>query len=268
MATTPEQRDEASSNQAEIVYPKYGIDDETAQRPPKQPIEDSFRDQWYSLKLPQKFELRPSVQPIENIDDEIAARLPIFIVSAWNPRGEAQSYDQNFERSQNFYRQIDRLGISFSTTTTFANDGGWLEQSCSMSGITQEQAAQFAAELGQPAFVRWDATHLTVIPTAGSSIPPSQTGWKLTKLDEATCPVRNFARSQQCVPAGGPWVGASMLVGTVWQQHRGMAMSSVGCGVCDTGAIPLAGANGLAIPIRSLNVGSRYGGYFFSNRVL
>lgn len=272
MATTPAQRDEAARNQVDIVYPVYGAVDDSEQRPPNQPFEDSYRDQWYTFSWPSRFELRPTEAPSEfpgeSISDELTALFPIFIMSAWNPRGEAQSFDQNLSRGKDFSHRISRRTIEHLSVTTFANDGGWIEQSSALTGVTQEQAAKFATDLGQPAFVRWDSNHLTVIPTEGSNVPPSQTGWNITKREQAPCPMRNFARDTQCVPAGGPWVGASQLVGAVWQQHRGIALSSVGCGVCDTGAKVLAGANGMAIPIRSLNIGSRYGGYFFSKRQL
>jgi hypothetical protein len=267
MATTPEQRDEAALNQVKIAYPDYR-NEADVQLPPNQPLEDSYRDQWYAFRGSSNFELRPSAEVTHEPVPEVFGNFPAYIISAWNPRGIPQIYSHNLNRGKEFGHRIARRAIDFVKATTFAVDGGWLEESVVVNGISEERAIEYAADLGQPALVRWDAQHLTVIPTEGSSVPPSQTGWSLTTLEKAPCPMRLANRDAQCVPAGGPWVSASQKVGGIWQQHRGMAMSAVGCGVCDTGAKVLSGANGLAIPIVHLNVGSRYGSYFFSKRLV
>lgn len=233
-----------------------------SRNPAHQPVADSYAQQWYRVTLNGvDYEIRPTAS--DELDHLPIARC--FIISAWNPRGAALTFEENQNLHKKLRTKLESVGGDLLEAVTFAADGSWFESAWFVQGLKADVALDIAAQFEQLAIVRWDREGLHVLPLDSAVVPASTTRWTLTRLESRPCPMKLLERDSECTPAGGPWVSKSMAVGAVWHEHRRQVLSLVGCGVCDSGQRPLAGSNGQPILLSNVLPSSRFGGASFKD---
>ena len=68
---------------------------------------------------------------------------------------------------------------------------------------------------------------------------------------------------ERCTVHGGPWTSGAIHAAAVWQSHRGLLTSLLGCDACADATGTVHGPSGGrgAIMLSPLKIGSRHGGY-------
>lgn len=189
----------------------------------------------------------------------------VLILSAWNPRGEARTLQENTDDQVRLADRVaDRGGSVRGRVVAVPPGRGWAEEALVVAGLDRGEGLALAREFGQLALLDWGLARLTVVPAGGGGmVAPSSRPWWLTDAP-LTCPMRLDERAgAKCTVHGGPWTSGSIHAAGVWQAHRDLLTSLLGCDVCADGTLPVNGPGGGrgAISIDPVKLASRYGGY-------
>ena len=192
--------------------------------------------------------------------------LPAHFVSGWHPYGRPSTYGECQEGHDTLHNALLAVAhYPVRQAVAYPLDQTWFEETHLAAGLTDEQAVEVGRASGQAAVVRWDSVSLTVLPTGlRDDVQRSTTAWRLSRQRVRTCPVRrDDDPSGRCVPYGGPWVSASMHAALLWQAHRTVGISLLGCDPCHDGAEPIWGPRGQALSLGLYDeiIGSRFGSY-------
>lgn len=188
---------------------------------------------------------------------------PAHVISAWSPGGRPETVAANLAATGKLRAHLDAMAIDHRPAVSFPPDRSWAEGSVVLEGLSDAGATGLARLLNQPAAVRLDAAGVHLLPTGLVDVEPaSLPGW-VVRPAGATCPMRrDGGPGQLCRNPGGPWVSRSMEVGLVWEAHRELLFTLLGCRVCDDGSTPALGV-GRAIGLTDLLVADRWGGWQF-----
>ena len=190
---------------------------------------------------------------------------PVLVISAWNPRGEARTFQENTEEQQRLADRVAGLGGTVrGRVVAVPPDRGWAEESLVVADLNLDVGRELAVSLGQAALLAWDETHVSVMPTDSvGAVAASRRHWQVTD-EPMTCPMRLDERpGETCTVHGGPWTSGAIHAAAVWQSHRALLTSLLGCDTCADGAGPVNGPGGGrgAIMLNPPRLGSRHGGY-------
>ena len=190
---------------------------------------------------------------------------PVLVISAWNPHGEPRTLQQNTDDQQRLVSRVsEHAGTVAGRVVAVAPDHGWAEEALVVTGLRLADGRELAAAFGQAALLSWDDAQVAVVPTgAVGQLTAAQWGWQVSD-HPVTCPMRLDERpGRQCTVHGGPWTSGAIHAAAVWQSHRALLTSLLGCEVCADGTGPVNGPGGGrgAIMLNPPRLGSRHGGY-------
>jgi hypothetical protein len=190
---------------------------------------------------------------------------PVLVMSAWNADGAARTWEQNDAAQRRLAQRVSELGgVVRGRLVLVPPDRGWAEEALVVTGIDRDGATALARESGQAAFADWDDEYLSVVPTGlVADVEPSRRAWQVVE-EPVTCPMRlDEQDGALCKAVGGPWVSASIHASGVWQSHRALMTSLLGCEPCADGRGRVRGPGGGrgAIAVVPIKLGSRHGGY-------
>jgi hypothetical protein len=179
---------------------------------------------------------------------------PAYFVSAWNPRGEPSTFEENDQAHRLLQWQLEEVALP---AVGVAVDRTWFESEVLVQGWAEDDVRVLAAELGQPAFVRWQRDELAVLATGRGPIIREAVVPAFVREWPGVCPLRlDDAPTQPCVRRGGPYGSRAIHAGALSDHHRAVGVTLLGCGVCQGRPLSPGGAISLA----PLIVSSRYGG--------
>jgi len=222
---------------------------------PDQPPE--LRDRIQALQKEQGIAIAPTVD--EEPDDH-------WILTAWNPVGRPSTLAENLAANDRLREAVEDLGGVVGDVATTPPDRSWLEDSVLVAGIDDDAARTLAEAAGQPMYTALSPSRMSLRPTRFVQWPTFVCGREETVVP-ASCPMRTDDEpGALCAMHGGPWVSASIHAATVWQAHRHLLVTRLGCGPCADGTLPTLGPLGrtggpIAVPGSELILASRYGGY-------
>jgi hypothetical protein len=233
-------------------------------RPADVPVDASYRSQ---LLVWRQGGRRQVVSPSDAQGSEVAHPWgePVLVVSAWNPRGEPRTLQQNADEQQVLAdRVVDLGGIVRGEVVAVPPDHGWAEQALIVADLDQEEGRELASAFGQAAILAWGARHIRLVPTGVlGAVAQSERAWAITD-EPMTCPMRLDERpGEQCTVHGGPWTSGAIHAAAVWQSHRALLTTLLGCDSCSDGSGAVNGPGGGrgAIMLEPPRLGSRHGGY-------
>lgn len=233
-------------------------------RPARVPVDASYRSQ---LLVWRQGGRRYIVSPSDAEAGEVAHPWggPVLVVSAGNPHGEPRTLQQNAGEQQALAERVADLGGSVrGRVVAVPPDHGWAEEALVVSDLGQDEGRELASAFGQAAILAWDARHIRLVPTGAlGAVTPSEWAWVITDRP-MTCPMRLDERpGATCTVHGGPWTSGAIHAAAVWQSHRALLTSLLGCDACadGTGAVNGPGGGRGAIMLEPPRLGSRHGGY-------
>lgn len=121
----------------------------------KEKLEKQYLDTTYSVYVAEdKYDININ-QPIPDVfNDLLAEQQSAVILTAWNPRSQVFSMQEN--KSRNNYLRVSLAKNNFNTLDALGQgkDSSWpAEESFFIVGISKEQAENIATEYGQYAYV-------------------------------------------------------------------------------------------------------------------
>lgn len=212
---------------------------------------------------------RASTQrPPTNEEFEAAAPADHWLITAWNPLGNARSLAENERLNERLTSELLEAGATIDRlVATTPADRSWVEDTLAVTGIREDAIVEVARDYWQPAITALSPTTLSIVSTG--LLPGLRGGTALREdvVAAPTCPMRvDDEPDALCTMRGGPWVSASIHAALLWRVHRDLLLSRLGCAPCGDGSRPTLGPLGQAggpIAIRpdDLTLASRYGGY-------
>ena len=81
--------------------------------------------------------------------EPLPSRGPIFVVTAYNPRGEERELDLNEIAEQELELELEHAGASYWPAVGHSDDGTWVEPGVAVAGLTRAEACGLGHEYGQ-----------------------------------------------------------------------------------------------------------------------
>ena len=231
--------------------------------PPAMSVQKSYRHNTIQLDLPGRALI--NVTPagsgaVSSVDPGtvFAAESPVWIISGCNTYGRLSTVGDQASSTEVLHEQLDAMDWTWHSAVLMAPGREWVETGAVVLGVSQDEIVSKALRHGQEAVLLWDARGISVVATGLSDdvidgLP----------IAVATSPAllggpMRFGADVSCVRQGGPFGSRAMAVATMWEQHRALLVSALGCTVCDGGVVC---GNGRPMAISSSYVPSRRGGW-------
>lgn len=147
--------------------------------------------------------------------------------------------DEEMEAVRWLRTVVENHCVDWARAARWSPSLDWAQPGIAIRGLDEDAMLLLAVELGLDAWLRWDCRGLRVrsgderlawLPNAPVHLREVRPG----------CPLRGGV-SDFCTPWGGPWTSQSRAAWAMWQQHRRMVVTALGCGVCHGGAVSAAG---------------------------
>jgi len=222
--------------------------------PPREAVGDSYLNQLFRFQLDGlELALIGANQPVTDlpeplpVDSELARsvlhRLNGFWISGWHPNGEPTAtsnlaerealLDSELERQLPYYPELKSIPMS-----AMQQRGSWVEGGRFVTGIDEFGAMQVGRALGQLAIVQFDSGKYLVWPI-DPKICASRDDLRVVQLEAAPCPMLMGTEVKlPCNRYGGPFGSRAIAAFGYWSQQRTLAVSRVGCRVCEAGDSP------------------------------
>lgn len=167
---------------------------------------------------------RPTAEPVE---------APIHLVFPANTLSPCS--DAEAEAHQWLRTVVENRGVDWTRAARWSPSLDWAQPGVAIRGLDEDAMLLLAVELGLDVWLRWDDFGVRVrsgdetlawLPAARVSLREVRPG----------CPLRSGV-DDFCTPWGGPWTGQSRAAWVMWQRHRRMLVTALGCGVCHGGEV-------------------------------
>jgi len=118
-----------------------------------------------------------AVMPISEgiVQGEFPVTDPIHIITAWNPRCEPHSEQENLHFSEDLADWVDARNLPLWEGTGFASDGGWREEGFALVGLSRKEALEVGDRWGQTAIWEWNPEALMTLDCQGGG--ETRYGW-------------------------------------------------------------------------------------------
>lgn len=185
-----------------------------------------------------------------------------YWISAWHPSGYPTPLHSLGERDEALKHAIDwarhhHPELRVTPASAIQAVGSWLEGGAILSGISQTFALDLARKLGQSAVVEVAGGSLRVI-SVDESVPAEAEPLVIIELDASPCPMLLGCETERpCKRYGGPYGGRAISAAGYWFRQRAVAISRVGCSICEAGNTPFPHVE-LDMVVAEANA-SRYG---------
>lgn len=173
----------------------------------------------------------------------VLAQIQGYWMSAWHPGGYPTPIASLAERDLTLQSAVNLLRLinpelRVTPATAVQAQGSWVEGGAIVGAIPESAVTRMAKRLGQKAIVEITADHFRVIPV-DDSVRAQSDQIVLIELDAAPCPmVRGCETERPCKRYGGPYGSRAMAAAGYWFQQRGVAISRMGCSICEAGNTP------------------------------
>ena len=231
--------------------------------PPAMSVQKSYRHNTIRLNLPGQAPI--DVIPagggaVTSVDPGtvVGAEFPVWIVSGCNTYGRLSTVDDQASSVEVLHEQLDAMDWTWHPAVLMASGREWVETGALVLGVSQDEIVSKALRHGQEAVLLWDKRGISVVATGLSDdVVDGLPVAVATSPALLGCPMR-FGADGTCARQGGPFGSRAMAVATMWEQHRALLVSALGCTVCDGGVVC---GNGQPMAISSSYVPSRRGGW-------
>ena len=121
----------------------------------KKKLEQYYLETTYSVFIDEsKFDIRIAEPVPVKIYSLLEKEKTAAIITAWNPRSEPHSLQENKRRNRNLRISVSKKNYNVFEALGQGNDPSWpAEESFLILGITKEEAGKLAVDYGQNAFV-------------------------------------------------------------------------------------------------------------------
>jgi hypothetical protein len=231
--------------------------------PPPMSVQESYRHNTIRLNLPGQvpIDVIPASEVLASSVDPstvFGAESPVWIVSGCNTYGRLSTVDDQASSTEVLYEQLDAMDWTWHPLVLMASGRDWVETGAVVLGASQDEIVSKALRHGQEAVLLWDERGISVVATGLSDdVVDGLPVAVATSLALLGCPMR-FGADGTCARQGGPFGSRSIAVATLWEQHRALLVSALGCTVCEGGVVC---GDGQPMAISSSYVPSRRGGW-------
>ena len=109
---------------------------------------------------------------------------PIYLLTAYNPRGEDLPLEENEDRLAEFAAYLKRELLAAVPSLGSSEDGSWREPGFALLDVSEERALTIARRFEQAAIYAWNAERLEVVGALDQG--RASVGWS---LDDAEPPI-------------------------------------------------------------------------------
>lgn len=199
---------------------------------------------------------------------------PVTYLSAWNPDGERHTLQQNLALHEQLRTFIRELRLDAIEAVTVAQGGEWFEQGLAVIGMDDQLAHDLAWKYDQDGWIRLDERGWQAA-SRYQGFTERARSFTVLRRTRRRCPIRAIeAKADRCIAVGGPWTSSSRSAYAVWNAHRRIGITLLGCGSCRDGKQPVWMQGGTTliepgtevITLRELCIASRFGGYCWGRR--
>jgi len=95
---------------------------------------------------------------------------PLFVLTAYNPGGEARDRDRNEADQRRLERELIAIGVSFWPADGQSVDGSWSEPGVAVGGLDRAEACELGRRYGQLAVYELDEHDVHVVRCADSKV--------------------------------------------------------------------------------------------------
>lgn len=229
---------------------------------PPTSVQESYRHNTIRLDLPGQgpIDVTTADGGAVSVDPRavFGAESPVWIVSGCNTYGRLSTVDDQASSTEILHERLGAMDWTWYLAVLMAPGREWVETGAVVLGASQDEIVSKALRHGQEAVLLWDERGISVVATGLSDdVVDGMPVAVATAPARLGCPMR-FGADGICARQGGPFGSRAMAVATMWEQHRALLVSALGCTVCDGGVVcanrrPLAGS--------ALYVPSRRGGW-------
>lgn len=260
----PGESDPFTDDQIHVPFPPRDDPDGVLRGAPSVPVAESYRLNLVRVSRDVEaggpVELVPAPGAVSVAPREFCgpASDVVFLVPGVHAFGRLTTRTDDRESVRRLDGRLDFDGWRWATAAVFPPDMQWVEPSVLVLDQDLDEVVVLARRHGQDVVLRWDAAGLAPVATrpgvdlagAGEPVPV------MMRSARTGCPMRCGA-DDWCKRVGGPWTSSSITAALVWEEHRSMLVSALGCGVCHGGAV----AHGRSIAAAELFTPSRRGGW-------
>lgn len=257
----PSRNDSADFSPNEMVTlwlkETYWLTDETANPElPREAVGESYLNQLFRFQMDgrklmligtdQSVAGMPEALPVDSkLATDVLQRLNGFWISGWHPNGEPTTTSKLAERDVQLQAELEGQLLFYPELKSIPMaamqlKGAWVEGGRLVTGIDEAGAMQIGRAMGQLAIVQFDSGSYRVLPI-DPKIRASQDELRVVHFEAAPCPmVRGAEARLPCKSYGGPFGGRAIAAFGYWSQQRAVAVSRMGCRVCEAGESPFA----------------------------
>ena len=210
-------------------------------------LAESYATNALSIKLAAtRFIILPTTDEgtdIDRIPRAALGRVPMHIVSAWNPQGEPTTFERNQLHAAKLQDAVAKRTHDLLSATLIGAGSAWYEQAIAVNGSTDKQAVALGKRSKQAAVIRIDRDGWHVLPTDlhEEVEHPFSLGWRLQERTGRTCAMKALdLEPQPCKMNGGPFGSAAMAAAATWIHQRRVAVTLLGCDNCETRSTDIA----------------------------
>ena len=231
--------------------------------PPAMSVQESYRHNTIRINVRGEFpiDVTPAGEGAAFSADPgtiFGTESPVWIVSGCNAFGRLSTVEDQAATTEVLHEQLDVMGWIWHPAVLMAPGREWVETGAVVLGASQDEIVSKALRHGQEAVLLWDERGISVVATGLSDdVVDGLPVAVRTSPARLGCPMRCGA-DVMCARQGGPFGSRAMAVATLWEQHRALLVSALGCSVCEGGVVC---ANGRPMAISSTYVPSRRGGW-------
>jgi len=259
-------RRQSSPVQVQVPYPPHRNDlgKRLLRLKPEESVQESYLRNTIRVMLPgqspidvipapQGDQEAPSVDP----GTVFGTESPVWIVSGCNAYGRLSTPGDQAATTAGLCEGLNLKGWTWHPAVLMAPGRQWVETGAVVLGPSRHEVVSMAQYHGQEAVLLWDEDGISTISTGlADDVVDGPPVSVTTSPASPGCPMR-FGTDAVCKRQGGPFVRRSMEVALVWEEHRALLVSALGCTECAGGAV----ASGRPISVVSSFVPSRRGGW-------
>jgi len=183
---------------------------------------------------------------------------PVWIVSGCNAFGRLCTSEDQAATTEVLLERFGSRGWTWHPAALMDPGRQWVETGAVVLGPGRDEMVSTALYHGQEAVLLWDKHGVRTIATGlADDVVDGPPMAVVTSPALLGCPMR-FGADAVCLRQGGPFGSRAIAAATLWEKHRALLVSALGCTVCGGGVVD---GNGRPIPLVSSFVPSRRGGW-------
>ena len=254
-------------SQVKVPYPpdRYERDEGRLREEPEVSVQESYRRNVIRVALPGAaiIDVVPAAAGGQVTSSMAPAKIfgagsPVWIVSGCNAFGRLCTPEDQAATTEVLLESFESRGWTWHPAVLIDPGRQWVETGAVVLGPSRDEMVSTALYHGQEAVLLWDKHGVRTIATGlADDVVDGPPVAVVTSPALLGCPMR-FGADAVCVRQGGPFGSRAIAAATLWEKHRALLVSALGCTVCGGGVVD---GNGRPIALVSSFVPSRRGGW-------